>query len=277
MADGGAIPEGAAAAAAAGGWVPVPDPTKLTTDAVAVAVAQLRREQAALDEGFRREVANVQAIIEARLDAMDKAMDLRLTTIHDAPELWRREVDHLAELSDEKLDALAKQVSEKFNSIGLQFLERDIRSTQASEASAQALAAALQAAKELVGAQGEASAAAAVKAETSFTKQIDQIGVLVAGLDKSMSDRTSTVEKSLTDRILELKERIDRGDTGGYGQGETAAVSDARAIAAAQLAVANHQQGSVANRISANALLASAVGLMITVGGIIVAVILARH
>ena len=68
-------------------------------------------------------------------------------------------------------------------------------------AQAQALAAALQAAKELVGAQGEASAAAAVKSETSFTKQIDQIGTLIA-----------TLEKSLTDRITELKERIDRGE-----------------------------------------------------------------
>jgi hypothetical protein len=255
----------------------VPDPTKLTTDAVSEATAQIRREIAALDEGWRREVANQREILQARLDAMDKATDLRLTTIMSAPELWRQEVQHLSDLSNEKLDALAKQVAEKFNSIGLQFLERDIRSTQASEASAQALAAALQAAKELVGAQGEASAAAAVKAETSFTKQIDQIGVLVAGLDKSMSDRTSTVEKSLTDRFQELKERIDRGEPGGYGQGVTAAQVEARAVAAAQLALANHKQGDTSNRISANALLISAAAVFVGVVGIVVAVILARH
>jgi hypothetical protein len=249
----------------------------LTRIAVESSETQLRRELAALDEGYRREVENTRAIIEARLDAMDAATNLRLSTILSAPELWRREVDHLAELSDEKLDALAKQVAEKFNSVGQQFTALATLNSQASEASSQALAAALQAAKELVGAQGEASAAAAVKAETSFTKQMDQMGVLLAGLDKSMSDRTSTVEKSLTDRILELKERIDRGDTGGYGQGETAAVIEARAVAAAQLAAANHQQGERGLGISANALAASIVALVITLGGIIVAVILARH
>jgi hypothetical protein len=268
------VPEGAAGPR---GWTPVPDPTELTTRAVALATTQMRRELEGVFSQVRRDVESSREVLEARLNAMDAATDLRLQTITAAPELWRREVKHLRELTEEKINASVQQIDEKFNSIGLQFTERDIRSTQASEASAQALAAALQAAKELVGAQGEASAAAAVKAETSFTKQIDQIGVLVAGLDKSVSDRISTVEKSLTDRILELKERIDRGDSGGYGQGETAAVIEARAVAAANLALANHQQGAAANRISANALLASAVGLLITVGGIIIAVILARH
>src|SRR4249920_37246 len=120
MADG--VPGVPGGAAAGVGWTPVPDPTKLTTDAVAIAVAQMRREIEALDVGYRREVENTRAILEARLNAMDAATDLRLSTIMSAPELWRREVKHLAVLSDEKLQALSAQVSEKFNSIGLQFL-----------------------------------------------------------------------------------------------------------------------------------------------------------
>jgi hypothetical protein len=274
MSDDDGIPEGAAGPR---GWTPVPDPTELTTRAVALATTQMRRELEGVFSQVRRDVEAAREVLEARLNAMDAATDLRLQTITAAPELWRREVKHLAVLSDEKLNALTRQVDERFNSIGLQFTERDIRGTQAAEASAQALAAALQAAKELVGAQGEASAAAAVKAETSFTKQIDQIGVLVAGLDKSVSDRIGTVEKSLNDRIAEIKERLDRGDAGGYGLGETAAISEQRAIAAAQLAVANHKQGERGLGISANALAASIAALLITIGGIIVAVILARH
>ena len=58
----------------------------------------------------------------------------------------------------------------------------------------------------VVGAQGEASAAAAVKSETSFTKQIDQIGTII-----------QTLEKALDARITELKERIDRGEGSSSG------------------------------------------------------------
>ena len=68
----------------------------------------------------------------------------------------------------------------------------------------------MQAAKELVGAQGEASAAAAVKSETSFTKQIDQIGTII-----------QTLEKALDARITELKERIDRGEGSQNGTQQT--------------------------------------------------------
>ena len=57
--------------------------------------------------------------------------------------------------------------------------------------------------------QNEANTVAATKSETSFTKQIDQIGTLIA-----------TLEKSLTDRITELKERIDRGEGGTSGAKE---------------------------------------------------------
>jgi hypothetical protein len=46
---------------AAGSLMPVPDPTKLTTDAVQAATEQYRREMASLRE-----------LLETRLNAMDK-------------------------------------------------------------------------------------------------------------------------------------------------------------------------------------------------------------
>lgn len=172
-----------------GGAVPVPDPTKLTTDAVNAATSQWRRDLEALHH-----------VIEVRLDAMDHATELRESYAHDVPKLI-----------DESVDVLERVSNEKFSSISLQFKERDIRTEQAATTSKQALDAALLAAKELVGQQNTANVEAAAKAEASFTKQIDQTSVLIA-----------TLEKALTDRILELKERIDRGE------GSTAGVADMR-------------------------------------------------
>jgi hypothetical protein len=163
-------------------WRPIPDPTTLTTE-------QLRRELSALRE-----------VLQARLDGMDKATRLLSETVTRTPTEIQTQIAHLKGLHEEK-----------FNSVRLQFEERDVRTQQASEASKQALDAALQAAKELVNAQGEAAAAAAVKSETSFTKQIDQIGTII-----------STLEKALDARITELKERIDRGE------GNSAGISDNR-------------------------------------------------
>jgi uncharacterized protein YicC (UPF0701 family) len=96
--------------------------------------------------------------------------------------------------------------AEKFSSIDRQFAERDIRSEQDKKASKEALDAALLAQKESVAQQNEANTKAGEKTETNTTKQIDQITILI-----------TTLEKSLTDRITELKERIDRGEGGTAG------------------------------------------------------------
>lgn len=248
------VPRGASSGA---GWAPVPDPTKLTTDAVATALTQVRREIAALEDGLRREIDNRTAIVNTRFDANDKATDLRIGVIASTPDVLRGEIK-------EAIAHLKALHEERFSAIQQQFTERDVRGEQEKKASKEALDAALLAQKESVSQQNDANTTAAAKTELNFTKQNDQTAVLIA-----------TLEKSLSDRLTELKERIDRGE--GQGQGESAATIEARAVAAAQLAVANSHQGAAANRISANALLASAVGLLITVGGIIVAVILARH
>lgn len=112
-------------------------------------------------------------------------------------ELLEAKINSLGLVLDEKL----KIHNEKFQAVQKQFAERDTRGEQSVVSSEKALAAALQAAKELVGVQSAASASAATKSEASFTKQIDQIGVII-----------KTLEKALDQRITELKERIDRGD-----------------------------------------------------------------
>jgi len=166
---------------------PNPDPTLRTNEAVKAATEQQRRELQSMRE-----------IIEARLDAIDTATTLRLQGYDAQPASIERAVNHLAQLNNEK-----------FSSIEQRFHERDIRLGETATASKRAIDAALLAAKELVGQQNTANVEAAAKAERAFTKQIDQTSVLI-----------STLEKGLTDRILELKERMDRGE--GSMQGTSA-------------------------------------------------------
>jgi len=191
-------------------WRPVPDPTTLTTE-------QLRRELSALRE-----------ILSARLDGMDRATTLLDETVNRIPTALQTEITHVRELVDERFrtadrrfaeadlryqqrfDERDLRFTEEFRGIGLQFAERDVRTTQAATASAQALAAALQAAKEAVFEQAQAAAKAAEKTELSFTKQIDQIQLQI-----------KTIGDGFSDRIAELKERIDRGEGAAGGAAGT--------------------------------------------------------
>jgi hypothetical protein len=220
----------------------VPDPTTLTTD-------QLRRELAALREllearlggmdratelaaaaslSSRIEVGHtrdrlreeidgtarqLRELLEARFDGMDRAIELHAEIIDKLPADRDQAISHLAGLHDEKFSSIAKQ-----------FAERDIRTDQATEAAKQALDAALLAQKELVAQQNEANAVAAAKAETSFTKQIDQMGTII-----------QTLEKALDARITELKERIDRGE--GSAAGATVQRTEQRLTIGAVMAV----------------------------------------
>jgi hypothetical protein len=161
----------------AGDWTPRPDPTLLTT-------AQLRQE-----------VGTLREILEARLDAMDKATSLLSESVNRTPTEIQKQIKNLRELQNQK-----------FLGIELQFTERDVRTDQASKAAKEALDAALLAAKELVTAQNEANTAAAAKTESSFTKQIDQTATIIL-----------TLEKAIDSRINELKERLDRGEGSNIG------------------------------------------------------------
>lgn len=166
--------------------MPVPDPTRLTT------------------EQLRRELATLREIIETRLHGMDRATELvtvQAANVREELEQIRTrlrdetttEIRQLRQLLEARLDGMDRATA-------LQFAERDIRAEQGAEAAHRALAAALGAEKELVHQQNEANTAAA-KAEASFTKQIDQIGTII-----------QTMEKARDARITELKERIDRGE-----------------------------------------------------------------
>jgi hypothetical protein len=147
---------------------PIPDPTLLTTQ-------QLRRELLSLRE-----------IIEARIEGMNRAIELAGQRTERMPGELLVYVDRLKDLHEEK-----------FRSVQLQFSERDIRTEQTSRDSKVAVDAALQAAKEAVSEQNKSSALAIGKSEASTTKQIDQQSTLI-----------QTTTQGLNDKIGDLKDRL---------------------------------------------------------------------
>lgn len=189
--------------------MPVPDPTKLTTD-------QLHRELDIVSRELRREMESMQLLMNSRMNAMEATsqgrLDMLLLANNDMAEAKAREHVAMREIIETRLDAEQRALEYRVVSFGdrigqitidraaavaglkellesrLNGIESRGRDTAAT--ADKAIAAALIAARELVTAQGEASAAAAGKAELSFTKQID----------------------GLSARITEVKERLDRGE-----------------------------------------------------------------
>jgi hypothetical protein len=78
-----------------GDWRPIPDPTKLTTDAVNAATQTFRRDMGALRE-----------LIETRLDSMDKATELLAATVGRVPSDTDKSIGALRELLSARIDGM---------------------------------------------------------------------------------------------------------------------------------------------------------------------------
>ena len=156
--------------------LPRPDPTDRTT------------------EQLNRAIANLKALIETRLAAMDIATQLLATTVNHVPSEVDEQVGHLKELH-----------AEKFRSIEQMLVQRFLDNKLAVDA-------AFAAAKEAVAEQNKSSALAISKSETTTTKQIDQLQVLI-----------QTTNNAIDEKIADLKARQDQGS------GRFSGVSDSRA------------------------------------------------
>jgi len=140
-----------------GNWVPSPDPTILTTEALL------------------REIANLKQVLTTRMDAMDEATDLRLHELLAIPAETEKLITHLRDLMDEK-----------FKSVQLQFAERDVRTESDKRAAKEALDAALLAAKELVGVTSD-----------NTTKQIDQIATSTLTQNQATDARITELKERI--------------------------------------------------------------------------------
>lgn len=155
--------------------IPVPDPTTLTTQKI------------------ERENSLTREIVEARLNAMDKALILLQAFADKSP---------TTAAVDQAVRELGKLTDEKFVSIDRRFQDKD-----------KAVDAAFAAAKEAVAEQNKSNALSITKSEAAFTKQLDGINSSVAATTKTTDDKFADMK----DRITAIEGRsTGHGDVWGY-------------------------------------------------------------
>ena len=182
--------------------LPIPDPTKLTTQLVDRTILAFRE------------------LVEVRLADMDKAILLAAKQVEKIPadtaflrDQLRAEIDRqmlaLREFILSRVEKIEDVNAQKFEGVNSRFLERDIRIAHAAQEARMSLDAALAAAKEAVSEQNKANVQAISKAEAATQKQIDALVQLM-----------TTSNKSLEDKIADVKTRLDRGEGRNTGSAE---------------------------------------------------------
>jgi len=173
------------------------DPTPITRDVI------------------NHEISMLRELVDQRFHASQQAIQLLQNRADKSPS-----IDVVAQ----SVGTLDLVTSEKFRSISIQFIERDTRTEQTSRDSKVAVDAALQAAKEAVGEQNKSSALAIAKSEAATSKQIDQIGALIATLQNGMNDKIADLKDRLTTTDLRLTANDGRSKGLGDGWGYLVAV-----------------------------------------------------
>jgi phage shock protein A len=151
---------------------PNPDPTERTE-------AQLHRQIGSLQEKLSISISGLQQLIFERIEG---------------------KVGTLVAM----MDGNRKATESKFEGVDKQFIDLDVRTERNAALAKEAVAAALQAQKESVGAQNISIAQSNEKMETSFTKQIDQQAASIKTVEKTGDDKVD----DLKDRMASLDSRI---------------------------------------------------------------------
>ena len=157
---------------------------------------------------MRRELASLQKLLEARLDATDRTAAQFREDLTRVPTTLQTSLSALLVLFEEKTKSLEKVVFEKFEGVDQQFDgvqkqfdERDIRA-KAAEISAQTgLSVALSASEKATIALNESNNTAMNKSETSFERRIQATETLI-----------SANTRAIDDKIAAINARLDRGE-----------------------------------------------------------------
>ena len=198
--------------------------------AVEVFHADLTRVPTAVD----RSILALRELLEARVSASEASIESINSSLNRRGQDIRDQVIHLQELItaelkqiDIKIDKIDSVSQERFTRIDTQFIERDKRTDQLSLADKTAVAAALQAAKEAVGAQNTSNSIAIAKSESSTVESIRQLQALF-----------STANEAMNEKINDVRSRLDRGEAGaGVGREKGRDIRDNIAVIISVLAV----------------------------------------
>lgn len=232
-----------------GGWVPIPDPTTLTTESVERATEVFRRELKALRETletrldandqqrdlmwselhswpvqlesllgdrsreFQGDLTSAQKLIEQRLDGMDKAIALAASELTKFGSLirgeWEQRVRAEREYIMAQIEMTGRVMNERFTAVDGRFAESKI-----------AVDAAFAAAKEAVTQQNRSNDRAIAVAQAGTKEQITALSTVtdagLKGLEDKITDardRITSIE-SLTRGIKEAtgEQRMTRGE-----------------------------------------------------------------
>lgn len=180
---------------------PAPVSSGPPLDPTARTLEQLQREISQTSQILEANGRGTREVLETRLSAGDKAIELLQRDTDMLPEQIRNAVEQLRLLHDERFRSLETQLMTHLSGIQTQFAERDKRMEQLSLADKTAIAAALQAQKEAAGAQNDSNATANSKMENNFVKLIEQTQQLL-----------QAVSRSTDDKINDVKSRLDKGE-----------------------------------------------------------------
>lgn len=160
---------------------PIPDPTLLTT------------------QQLFRELATLERLINARLDAMDKAVALLHEQVGKTPSEIDLQVSHLKELHDTRMRGLRDLMTTHGEYIQKQFVEKDA-----------AVAAALAAQQTATSEHDKYNAAAIEKSELATAERIKGLetlfGSTIAGIDNRIGEAREENAK-VSNRVTVIESR----------------------------------------------------------------------
>jgi hypothetical protein len=188
--------------------IPVLDPARLTTQVVDRAISAFREVIEARLIGMDRAIAVI-------ADQVDKLPADAATKCDESRADINRQMLALRELIMSQIENVRNVSADKFDSINGRFRERDAQLEQAAREGRISLDSALTAAKDAVSEHNKSNERAIEKAETATQKQIE-----------AMLQLMTTNNRSLEERIGDLKSRLDRGE--GQDTASTQARSERR-------------------------------------------------
>jgi hypothetical protein len=185
------------------GWTPDPDPTLLTTE-----------QSGLLREEMYRAVGNSRELTDARLQGLNTSVsDFHARIPNDIKE----SLAHLRELFVEKLAGLRDEANQKFSGIALQFSERDVRTTQASELNRTMVEQATVASKTAIDAaflaNQKSADANAEYVDKSITKSEAATKEAIVGMQALLTGSINDIRG----QIAGLTSRLDRGEGADKG------------------------------------------------------------
>jgi hypothetical protein len=178
---------------AQGGWVPIPDPTALTSSLVDAA-----------KEEMRRELQHVQALVMAHLGTMEAKLRIIEMQLMECPKL----IDHALREGKELLQERLRTQDERFHGIQVQFHERDTRADDASRATRTAIEAALIAQRENAAQQMQAQKEAAAAQHANSEQSRSRIEATTQHQIEQLMTLLHATTGAITGKVDDLKERL---------------------------------------------------------------------